>query len=54
MIVESSFTRLKERSNVHRRVLKFAFDSVTRCLELVPCERFEYSLYLEVIVISTS
>ena len=36
MIDEPSFTRLKERSNVHRRILKFAIDSVTRCLELVP------------------
>ena len=43
MIAESSFTRLKERSNVHRRVLKFAFDGVTNWyvyFELVPCELF--------------
>ena len=53
IIVESSITRLKGSSNVHRRVLKFAIDSVIRCLELVPCEPVEYSLYLEVIVIST-
>ena len=35
---------------MHNWVLKFAIDSVTRCLKLVACELFEYSLYLEVIV----